>query len=220
MYINNLDIEEFEYSHIFNLLRDNFNFNERKYGDYVKDIIKILLEFEKNGETIVDVDKISIFFNLLKDGWPNEHLKVLDYLGLLNASNSPFVFTDRKLALAKWSGKIDRVINVFLKKIKKIAINSNTPNKLDQIKNIFESSNIVFLQGGPGTGKTTLVINFIFSYLKSDSFLNIGLAAPTGKATARLKESLNEHKDIFLSKSFDYIECQTLHKWILNSKSS
>ena len=178
--------------------------------------IRDRLEFEKNGETIIEVDKISIFFDLLKDGWPNEHLKVLMDLGLLNTSNAPFVFSDRKLALAKWSGKIDRVINAFLKKIDKIAINSNTDNKLDQIKNIFESSNLVFLQGGPGTGKTTLVINFILYYLKSDSFLNIGLAAPTGKATSRLKESLNEQKDI-LSKSLDQIECQTLHKWIFNS---
>ncbi len=216
MYINSLNIEEFEYSHIFNLLKDIFKFNEKKYGDYIKDTLKILLEFEKNGETIIEVDKNSIFFDLLKDGWPNEHLKVLKDLGLLNAYHSPFIFNDRKLSLAKWSGKIDRVINAFLKKIDKIAINSNTDNKLYQIKNIFESSNLVFLQGGPGTGKTTLVINLILHYLKSDSFLNIGLAAPTGKATSRLKESLNEQKD-FLSKSLDQIECQTLHKWIFNS---
>ncbi len=216
MYINSLKIEEFEYSHIFNLIKDIFKFNEKKYGDYIKDTLKILLEFEKNGETIIEVDKISVFFDLLKDGWPNEHLKILKYLGLLNASNAPFIFTDRKLALAKWSRKIDRVIDAFLKKIDKIVITKNNDNKLDQIKNIFESSNIVFLQGGPGTGKTTLVINFILYYLKSDSFLNIGLAAPTGKATSRLKESLNEQKDI-LSKSLDQIECQTLHKWIFNS---
>ena len=213
----NLNIEEFEYSHIFNLLKDIFKFNEKKYGDYVKDTLKILLEFEKNGETIIEVDKISILFDLLKDGWPNVHLKVLKDLGLLNVLNAPFVFTDRKLTLAKWSGKIDRVINLFLKKIEKIAINSNDHNKLDQIKNIFQSSNLVFLQGGPGTGKTTLIINFILYSLKSDSFLNIGLAAPTGKATSRLKESLNKQKDIFFSKSLDQIECQTLHKWLFNS---
>ena len=209
-------MEEFEYSHIFNLLKDIFKFNEKKYGDYVKDTLKILLEFEKNGETIIEVDKISILFDLLKDGWPNKHLKVLNDLGLLNHSNSPFVFKDRKLALAKWSGKIERVTNTILKKIDKTAINSNVDNKLAQIKDIFESSNLVFLQGGPGTGKTTLVINFILYYLKNDSFLNIGLAAPTGKATSRLKETLNEQKDI-LSKSLDQIECQTLHKWIFNS---
>ena len=53
----NLNIEEFKYSHIFNLLKDIFKFNEKKYGDYVKDTLMILFEFEKNGETIIDVEK-------------------------------------------------------------------------------------------------------------------------------------------------------------------
>ena len=97
MYFNSVKIEEFEYSHIFNLLMDIFKFNEKKYGDYIKDTLKILLEFEKNGETIIEVDKISIFFDLLKDGWPNEHLKVLKDLGLVNDLNAPFIFIDRKL---------------------------------------------------------------------------------------------------------------------------
>ena len=64
-------------------------------------------------------------------------------------------------------------------------------NKIDQIKNIFKYSNLVFLQGGPGTGKTTLIIKLILELLQIDNFLNIGLSAPTGKATARLKEALN-----------------------------
>ena len=92
----------------------------------------------------------------MMDG-PNEHIKVLKDLGLLNSSNSPFVFKNRKLSLAKWSVKINRVVNIFLKKIDKIPIKINDENKLNQIKNIFESSNLVFLQGGPGTGKTTLI---------------------------------------------------------------
>ena len=213
----NLDIDNFQYSHIYNLLQEIFKFNEERYGDYVKDTLKILLEFEKNGETIIDVDHILILFDLLKNDWPNDHLRVLNDLGLLNSFNSPFVLFDRKLALAKWSGKINRVINAFLEKIDTIAINSNNDNKLEQIKNIFESSNLVFLQGGPGTGKTTLIINFILYCLKIDGFLNIGLAAPTGKATSRLKESLEKQKDNFFSKSLDQIECQTLHKWIFNS---
>ena len=67
-------------------------------------------------------------------------------------------------------------------------------NKIDQIKNIFKYSNLVFLQGGPGTGKTTLIIKLILEILRIDNFLNIGLSAPTGKATARLKEDLNDKK--------------------------
>ena len=39
-------------------LFNSSKFNEKKYGDYVKDTLKILLEFEKNGETTIEVDKI------------------------------------------------------------------------------------------------------------------------------------------------------------------
>ena len=90
--------------------------------------------------------------------------------------------------------------------------------KRQQIKNIFKYSNLVFLQGGPGTGKTTLIIKLILELLQIDNFLNIGLSSPTGKATARLKEAFND-KNISFSKFLEQIEFQTLHRWILNSQN-
>ena len=217
------DVENFQYHHVFNLILDIFKFNEKKYGNYIKDTLKILIEGQKNGETIFDIDNSLIIFELLEDGWPNKHIEVLKDIGLIGSPNSPFLLFDRKLTLAKWSAKIDRVINSFLKKIDAdIFINSiiyDDDNKIDQIKNIFEYSNLVFLQGGPGTGKTTLIINLILEILRIDNFLNIGLSAPTGKATARLKESLNYKKNIESRKFLDQIEFQTLHRWILNSQN-
>jgi len=157
------DTEKFQYDHIFNLILGIFKFNEKKYGNFVKDTIKILLEFEKNGETIVDVDNSLIIFEILEDGWPDKHLDILKTIGLIDSLNSPFVLVDRKLSLAKWSIKIERVINLFLKKIDidnlMNSIIYEDDNKIDQIKNIFKYSNLVFLLGGPGTGKTTLIIN-------------------------------------------------------------
>ncbi len=219
----NTDIEKFQYNYIFNLILVIFKFNEKKYGNFVKDTIRILLEFEKNGETIIDVDNSLIIFETLEDGWPNKHIDILKNIDLIGSLNSPFVLVDRKLSLAKWSRKIERVINLFLKKIDKDnLINSiiyEDDNKIDQIKNIFKYSNLVFLQGGPGTGKTTLIINLILELLIIDNFLNIGLSAPTGKATARLKEALNDKKNISFRKFLDQIEFQTLHRWILNSQN-
>ena len=113
----NNDIEKFQYDHIFNLILGIFKFNEKKYGNFVKDTIRILLEFEKNGETIIDVDNSLIIFEILEDGWPNKHLDILKNIGLIGFLNSPFVLEDRKLSLAKWSKKIERVMNLFLKKI-------------------------------------------------------------------------------------------------------
>jgi len=217
------NIEKFQYNHIFNLILGIFKFNEKKYGNFVKDTIRILLDFEKNGETIIDVDNSLIIFEILEDGWPNKHLDILKNIGLIGALDSPFILVDRKLSLAKWSRKIERVINSFLKKIDTDNLMNSIiyedDNKIDQIKNIFKYSNLVLLQGGPGTGKTTLIINFILELLSIDNFLNIGLSSPTGKATARLKEALNDKKNISLSKFLDQIEFQTLHRWILNSQN-
>ena len=187
------DIEKFQYDHIFNLILVIFKFNEKQYGNFVKDTLKILLEFEKNGETIIDLENSTIIFELLEDGWPNKHIDVLKNIGLIGSQNSPFVLVDRKLSLSKWSKKIERVMNLFFKKIDTDNIMNSLinkdDNKIDKIKNIFKYSNLVFLQGGPGTGKTTLIINLILELLRLDNFLNIGLSAPTGKATARLKEA-------------------------------
>ena len=153
------DIVKFQYDHIFNLISVIFKLNEKKYGNFVKDVIKILLEFEKRGETIIDVDNSLIIFEIFEDGWPNKHLDILENIDLIGSVNSPFVLVDRKLSLEKWSRKVERVINLFLKKINKhILTNSiiyKDKNRIDQIKNIFKYSNLVFLQGGPGTGKTT-----------------------------------------------------------------
>ena len=93
------DIEKFQYDHIFNLILGIFKFNEKRYGNFVKDTIRILLEFEKNGETIIDVDNSLITFEMLEEGWPNKHLDVLKNLGLIGTLNSPFLLVDRKLSL-------------------------------------------------------------------------------------------------------------------------
>ena len=37
------DIEKSKYDHIFNLILGIFKFNKKKYGNFVKDAIKILL---------------------------------------------------------------------------------------------------------------------------------------------------------------------------------
>ena len=87
------EIEKFQYDHIFNLLLSIFKFNEKKFGNFVKDAIRILLDFEKNGETIIDLDNSLIIFELLEDGWPNKHIDVLENIGLIGSHHSCLLYT-------------------------------------------------------------------------------------------------------------------------------
>ena len=46
-------IDSNNYIHIYLLLKKIFYFNENKYGNYIKDVLRILLDSEKNGETFM-----------------------------------------------------------------------------------------------------------------------------------------------------------------------
>ena len=75
------------------------------------------------------------------------------------------------------------------------------------------------LTGGPGTGKTTTVVQVLAALLGSDPSLRIAVCAPTGKAAARLKESIQSQvpaldapqpiRDILASPE---LEAATLHR--------
>lgn len=49
------------------------------------------------------------------------------------------------------------------------------------------------ISGGPGTGKTTVVVKILQCLQLLDDQPRIALAAPTGKAAARLQQAINQH---------------------------
>ena len=55
---------------------------------------------------------------------------------------------------------------------------------------------VALVTGGPGTGKTTTVARILALLLAADPELRIDLAAPTGKAAARLGEAITEQADV------------------------
>lgn len=54
---------------------------------------------------------------------------------------------------------------------------------------------VTIISGGPGTGKTTTVVNILACLLTHDANCRIALAAPTGKAAARMLEAVNSRAD-------------------------
>lgn len=54
---------------------------------------------------------------------------------------------------------------------------------------------LTIISGGPGTGKTTTVVNLLSCLLAQDPDCRIVLAAPTGKAAARMSEALRDRAE-------------------------
>jgi exodeoxyribonuclease V alpha subunit len=54
---------------------------------------------------------------------------------------------------------------------------------------------LTVISGGPGTGKTTTVVNLLACLLTQEPRTRIALAAPTGKAAARMTEAIRQRAD-------------------------
>lgn len=65
------------------------------------------------------------------------------------------------------------------------------------------------ISGGPGTGKTTIVLRLLESFVDQDETLRIALAAPTGKAAARMQQAISAMSQ---SSYKGEIEAKTVHR--------
>ncbi|MCF4010658.1 exodeoxyribonuclease V subunit alpha [Rheinheimera sp. UJ63] len=122
---------------------------------------------------------------------------------------------DDRLYLHKYF-KAERDIEVSLKAFveqKSVSDEAFILKKISILKNINDAGkrvilntlrqNLSVITGGPGTGKTTIVVRVLALliekyYLQGQSKLNIEILAPTGKAAARVKESIVKQKKEWL----------------------
>lgn len=83
-------------------------------------------------------------------------------------------------------------------------------------------SDFTIITGGPGTGKTTTVAAILKLLLSQNPDYKVALAAPTGKAAARMAESLMERVLEFeeLRSLFLKMEPSTIHRLLGNIKGS
>ena len=77
---------------------------------------------------------------------------------------------------------------------------------------------LLLLTGGPGTGKTRTIVIMLAALLKAKPKLRVALAAPTGKAAFRMRESVLQTMDVLdlpdtiRSALVDCAEATTLHR--------
>jgi exodeoxyribonuclease V alpha subunit len=82
-------------------------------------------------------------------------------------------------------------------------------------------NNFTIITGGPGTGKTTTVAKILAILFNIDPSLKVALAAPTGKAAARMAESLRNTTlpvDAALTEKLQHLNPSTIHR-LLKAKA-
>jgi exodeoxyribonuclease V alpha subunit len=79
-------------------------------------------------------------------------------------------------------------------------------------------NNFTIITGGPGTGKTTTVAKLLAVLFSMNPSLKVALAAPTGKAAARMAESLKaaSAKGLNSSELFNRLQPSTIHRLLRN----
>lgn len=104
---------------------------------------------------------------------------------------------------------------------------SATASSHDTVFHLVKGKNFSVIYGGPGTGKTTSLARILDNLLKEKPNLKIYLGAPTGKASARMHEALED-----ASKNYPYLEenlkkrassnlaSRTIHKWLYSPQDT
>ena len=101
----------------------------------------------------------------------------------------------RLLQMSKEMTPLDEVTDAAHEQLKRLFGESDETATVDWQKIAAASAllgRLTIISGGPGTGKTTTVVKLLACLLAEQPDCRITLAAPTGKAAARLVEALRE----------------------------
>lgn len=162
----------------------------------------ICLELAEDEPSKISAENLPNLIYNIKETCKNEEFSLI---------NKPFVVFDKHLFAAKYfiakCGIEDRITKI-LKKRAKNTFTASEDEIADYFKNLSDitlneeqqkaiqrglKENLI-ITGGPGTGKTTVVCYLLWKLFQNTELQNYSLylAAPSGKAADRLKESISD----------------------------
>ncbi len=194
------------------------------------DIVNVLMDGLSRGDVYIDMKKIPENLELKYKDWPSNHMKALLESGWTKGDNSPIVLNGDLISWRRTHNEIVETIQKILLRnqpinhlSKELPVRIEAKNlehlNIQQIDavNLVKSEQIILLSGGPGTGKTSTILQMLLEALTRNPTLSIAMAAPTGKAAKKLKDTIQagiEDFDDPIKDKLSNIPSKTLHKWL------
>ena len=141
--------------------------------------------------------------------------------GWLEGEGSPLVLQGQRLGWRRWIQAMDDVVEALVERAMLNDLpptdqrpidpsSTNPPSSLNREQRdavlALDQASVVFISGGPGTGKTSTVVELLARVQLHHPDLRMGLAAPTGKAARRLGDAVRPR--------LQGLPCGTLHRWL------
>ncbi|MBW3042252.1 AAA family ATPase [Prochlorococcus marinus] len=201
-----------------------------EFNEALIDVVNVLMDGLSRGDIYIDMREIPKNLELKYKGWPSFHMKALLESGWTKGDHSPIVLNGD---LISWRRKHNEIVETiqkilvrnkpikYLPKELPIRINAKSLEHLNiqqlEAVNLVESQQIILLSGGPGTGKTSTILQMLVKALTRNITLQIAMAAPTGKASKKLKDTIQAGIEDFedpIKDKLSNISSKTLHKWL------
>ncbi|MFM7313375.1 MAG: AAA family ATPase, partial [Cyanobium sp.] len=141
--------------------------------------------------------------------WPEDHRRAVAASALSREPDGPLVLAGDRLAWRRWMQRQSAVVDALIERAGAadplMAEGVDAPETGDPLQwhavQAVLNHRLVLLLGGPGTGKTSTVARMLAAVRQPWPEARIHLAAPTGKAAARLRVA-----------SGGRAPCSTLHR--------
>ena len=201
-----------------------------KFNEALIDVVHVLMDGLSRGDVYINMRKTPKNLELKYEGWPSFHMKALLESGWTKGDTSPIVLNGDLISWRRTHNEIVETIQKFLLRnqpinnlSKELHIRIN-PKDLEHLNiqqkkavNLVQSEQIILLSGGPGSGKTSTILQMLLQALTKNPNLDIAMAAPTGKAAKKLKDTIQAGIKDFedpIKDKLSKIPSKTLHKWL------
>ncbi|AIQ97630.1 AAA family ATPase [Prochlorococcus sp. MIT 0801] len=201
-----------------------------EFNEALIDVVNVLMDGLSRGDVYIDMKEIPKNLELKYKDWPSFHMKALLESGWTKEDNSPIVLNGDFISWRRTHNEIVETINkIHLRNqtinnlSKELSVRIEAKNlehlNIQQVEavNLVKSEKIILLSGGPGTGKTSTILQMLLQALTRNPTLRIAMAAPTGKAAKKLKDTIQAGIKGFddpIKDKLANIPSKTLHKWL------